>query len=208
MAAGFLLLCFAIVKMEAGFLRGFLILLGALVLGFGILFLIVINSAKKLAQDKNRHNYILYDRKKRREVELDSLSFADIRAKIQQYMAIFKRGKKLYIGDLFDEGLHIPTPIRTLFCYELLYEISESNIAKTRAASFLSFGNECAGVFYSYLSAAGDVQLAEKIRGYFSEAAYGNADESSEKFTKFLCANKAYLESAIMKYTKNHIDEF
>ena len=121
-------------------------------------------------------------------------------------MSFFKRGGKLYVGDLFNSDIKIPPAIRTLFCYELLYEISDGGAGVEKAKRFLSFGNECAGVFYTHLSAAGELQLAEKLRSYFNEHASG--DDNSEKLHKFLDANKPYLEAAIIKFTKDHINEF
>lgn len=204
LAVGFIVFCVGIAKVEAPFWRFTLISVGSVLAFFGITFILTINSAKKFA--KQKHNYFLYDRKTKKDIDIDSLTFSDIRAKVQKYMSFFKRGGKLYVGDLFNNDIKIPAAIRTLFCYELLYEISDGGAGVEKAKRFLSFGNECAGVFYSYLTAAGENQLAEKLRVYFHD--HSNGDDNSEKLRRFLDANKPYLEAAIIKFTKDHINEF
>ena len=203
-AAGFLVFCFAGVKIENFILQTVLFALGSLLSFVGILLILAIRSAKKFA--KQKHNYILYDRKTKNDKDIDSLTLADIREKVQKYMSLFKRGKKLYVGDLFNNDIKVPPAIRTLFCYELLYEISEGEAGAQKAQLFLSFGKECGGVFYAYLSAAGEVQLAEKLRTYFNNHSAG--EDSSEKLHRFLGTNKSYIEAAMMNFTKNHINEF
>ena len=204
LAAGFLVFCFAAVKIENSILKILLISVGSLLSFLGIMFFLAIRSAKKFA--KQKHNYFLYDRKTKKDIDVEALTFSDVREKVQKYMSLFKRGKKLYVGDLFNSDIKIPSAIRTLFCYELLYEIAEDEAGTRTAQLFLSFGNECGGVFYSYLAAAGEIQLAEKLRSYFNEHSAG--EDRSEKLHKFIDANKSYLEAAIMKFTKNHINEF
>lgn len=204
LAIGFIVLCIGFVKAEAPFWRFLLISSGSALSFFGIMFIFTINSAKKFA--KQKHNYFLYDRKTKKDMDINALTFSHIRSKVQKYMSFFKRGGKLYVGDLFNNDISIPPAIRTLFCYELLYEISDGSAGIEKAKRFLSFGNECAGVFYAYLSAAGEIQLAEKLRLYFSE--HANGDDNSERLHRFLDANKTYLEAAVVKFTKDHIGEF
>ena len=203
-AAGVILFCVSFAKIDYPILKYIAMGLGVALTVFGISGVFIINSAKKFA--KQKHNYFLYDRKTKKEIDVDSLTFADIRIKVQKYMSLFKRGRKLYVGDLFNSDINIPSAIRTLFCYELLYEISEGSVDNQKAKRFLSFGNECAGIFYSYLAAAGELQLAEKLRIYFKE--HSDGEDAAEKLQRFLDANKPYLEAAIVKYTKNHISEF
>ena len=204
LAAGALMLCLSLARLEYPLLKFGVMGLGITLITMGVAFIFIINSAKKFT--KQKRNYFLYDRKTRKEIDVGALTFADIRAKVQKYMSLFRRGKKLYVGDLFNNDINIPSAIRTLFCYELLYEISESSADTQKARTFLSFGNECAGIFYSHLAAAGELQLAEKLRSYFN--AHSNGEDSAEKLHKFLDTNKKYLESAIVRYTKDHIDEF
>ncbi len=204
LAAGLLTVCFAIVKIEMPILRFIVLSIGSTLSFLGITFIFVIRSAKKFT--KQKHNYFLYDRKTKRDIDINSLTFSDIRIKIQKYMALFRRGKQLYVGDLFNSDIKIPPAIRTLFCYELLYEISEGGTGIEKAKRFLSFGNECAGVLYAHLASAGELQLAEKIRHYFNESATN--DDTAEKFHRFLDANRQYLEASMVKFTKDHIDEF
>ncbi len=204
LAIGILTACFALVKIEGPILQFVILSVGSVLSAFGIILIFAARSAKKFTGQGR--NYFLYDRKTKKNKSVDSLTLLDIRLKIQKYMSLFRRGKRLYVGDLFNNDIQIPPAIRTLFCYELLYEISESPASSDKAKLFLSFGNECADVFYSYLSAAGETQLAEKIRGYFNE--FSESENTAEKFHRFLDANRPYLDAAIVKYTKDHIDEF
>lgn len=202
-ALGIVLFVFALKKVEDIILRSLLFAFAAFIFVFAIMLISSAVKTKRLLDGKI--NFFLYDKHMRKNKSIDTLSFKDIREKIRGYMSAFKRGKKLYIGDLFDENIKIPSAFRPLFCYELLYEMTEDS-GLSNAKSFLSFGNECAGVFYIHLIKAGDVSLAEEVKNYFSSFACGNVSESD--FVNYLKSKKQDIESSVMKYVKEHINEF
>lgn len=155
--------------------------------------------------ERNRKNFFLYDRKKKTDIPLSSLTFIEVRRRLTDFMAIFKRRGKLYIGDLFEENPHIPESFKTLFCYEILYElaIEEGGI---NARTFLSFGGECADIFSKYLRENGDYELANGIRGFICD--YSEENDNSVDFRDYIRAKKEYIEAKMLGYTKQNIDKF
>lgn len=169
--------------------------------------IIVFSSALKVKKMlEGKINYFLYDKKSRKSKSVDSLSFAEIREKICNYMSMFRRGKRLYLGDLFDENIKVPSAFRPLFCYELLYEMSENGADEGKIGAFLALGQECAGTFYVHLTSAGENEMAEDIKRYFSEFSSGNKNE--KEFAKYLAQKREHIESSVMRYLKEHINEF
>lgn len=203
-AIAIVLAAFTYTKVEGVVIQLSLFSLSGLLLTFSTFLLITARKAKKLSQRKV--NYFLYDRKTDGERNVDTLTFDEIRIKIQKYMGMFKRGKRLYLGDLFDERVNIPKAFRPLFCFELLYEMSDDKNPHGRAKTFLSFGVECAGAFYAHLSSAGECQLAEDLKRFFEDYAEGKNNE--EEFSLYLKSQKEHIQLSIVKYLKEHINEF
>ncbi len=203
-AIAIVLSAFTYKKVEGLILQLALFTLSGLLMSFGIFLLITAYKAKKLSE--RNVNYFLYDRKLDGDRNIDTLTFPEIRVKIQKYMGMFKRGKKLYLGDLFDERINIPKAYRPLFCFELLYEMSDDKNPEGRIKMFLSFGVECAGVFYAHLSSAGESQLAEDLKQFFSDFAQGK--NNTEEFSLYLKSKKEYIESSVIRYLREHINEF
>lgn len=203
-AIAIVLSAFTFKKVEGMILQLALFTISGLIMSFSVFLLITARKAKKLSE--RNVNYFLYDRKLDGERNIDTLTFEEIRVKIQKYMGMFKRGKKLYLGDLFDERINIPGAYRPLFCYELLYEMSEDKNPEGRIKMFLSFGVECAGAFYAHLSSAGESQLAEDLKHFFSEFAEGK--NNTVEFSLYLKSQKEYIENSVIRYLKEHINEF
>lgn len=203
-AISIVLAAFTYTKVEGMTLQLALFTLSGLLMSFAIFLITTARKAKKLSE--RNVNYFLYDRKLDSERSIDTLTFPEIRVKIQKYMGMFKRGKKLYLGDLFDERINIPKAYRPLFCYELLYEMSEDKNPEYRINNFLSFGVECAGVFYAHLSSAGENQLAEDLKQFFSDFAQGK--NNTAEFSLYLQSKKQHIESSVIKYLREHINEF
>ena len=155
--------------------------------------------------EKNRKNFFLYDRKKKMEIEPSELTVATVRERLLDFMAIFKRRGKLYIGDLFDERARIPEHFKTLFCYEILYELAIDD-GGMDAGAFLSFGNECADIFAKYLRQNGDYELATSIRGFICD--YSGENSNSASFKDFMRTKKEHIEKKMLEYTRENITKF
>lgn len=203
-AAAIVLFAFVYTRVSAIVLKMTLYIVCAMAIFLAFVIFTSALKVKKMLEGKI--NYFLYDKKSRKSKSLDSLSFAEIREKICNYMSMFRRGKKLYLGDLFDENIRVPSAFRPLFCYELLYEMSEGGADESRIGAFLSLGQECAGTFYVHLVSAGENEMAEDIKRYFSEFSSGNKNE--KEFAKYLAAKREHIESSVMRYLKEHINEF
>lgn len=204
LAIAVIVTCYAIARVEDFLLRIILFSVAGLVAFIAFIFISAALTAKRMSGKKI--NYFLYDKKTKRDMPLDALTFEELRRRIQKYMSMFSRGGKLYVGDLFDERINIPNGFRPLFCYELLYELAESGADCKRLGLFLSFGNECADAFSEQLNSVGEFELAQKLRFYFSEYLSGNQNVAD--FYDFLNTKKDALRANMMKYTKEHIEEF
>ena len=191
-------------KVEDPLIQIVLFSLSGIIFTFAIYLIRTAHKAKQLTN--RRVNYFLYDKKSGGDKNIDSLTFTEIREKIQKYMSFFRRGQKLYLGDLFDENIKIPQVFRPLFCFELLYSMSEDKEQNSRAKLFLSFGVECAGAFYAHLSRAGETELADDIRMFFSDFAAGKDNE--KEFLEYLRSKKQHIEESVFKYLREHINEF
>jgi len=201
-AAAIILFCFAYTKIESPLLQavafGFSGLLGCV----GIFIIVVI--AVGMRAEKHKTNFFLYDKKKKKNIELGELTVAEIRRRTTEFMSTFKHRGKLYIGDLFDESRHIPEHFKPLFCYEVLCQIAEGS--SSQAETFLSFGFECAEVFSKYLSQNSDYELASKIKSYIAE--YSDGEHKTEGFCSYISEQKQSIEEKMLNYTVTNIEKF
>lgn len=201
-AAAIILFCFAYTKIESPLLQavafGFSGLLGCV----GIFIIVVI--AAGIRAEKHKTNFFLYDKKKKKNIELCDLTVTEIRKRLSDFMSTFKHRGKLYIGDLFDESRHIPEYFKPLFCYEVLCQIAEGS--KSQAETFLSFGFECAEVFSKYLSQNSDYELASRIKSYIAE--YSGGEHKTESFCSYISEQKQSIEEKMLNYTVTNIEKF
>lgn len=155
--------------------------------------------------DKHRNNLFLYDKKTKKDIPVSELTVERIRERLVMQMAVFKRGGKLYVGDLFESRvITVPEAIKTLFCYELLCEIADEKGADPSV--FLSFGAECADIFTKYLGANDDHELALKIKGYFF--AYADDKSVAEEFCEYVKSKKEHLQKNMLDFTVKNIEKF
>ena len=202
-AGAIILACYAYTRVEDTFLQT--VLFGTSSLISTVAGVLIIGMISLGRAEKNKKNFFLYDRKKKMDMPLSSLTFMEVRHRLTDFMAVFKRRGKLYIGDLFEEGPHIPECFKTLFCYEILYElaIEEGSI---NARTFLGFGGECADIFSKYLRETGDYELANGIRGFICD--YSEKNDNSQAFRDYIRAKKEHIEAKMLGYTKQNIDKF
>lgn len=155
--------------------------------------------------EKNRKNFFLYDRKTKADMPLSALTFSEVRHRLLDFMSIFKRRGKLYVGDLFDENPHIPEHFKPLFCYEILYELAIEDGAMD-ARSFLGFGGECADIFTKYLRQTEDYELATAIRTYIFD--YSEENDNTKGFKEYIKSKREHIEAKMLGYAKQNIEKF
>lgn len=194
--------CFAIARMENEVVKVAIIALSGLVGVLGIFLMIVAYVGS--SEIRNKHNFFLYNKKKKQDMAIGELTISEIRNRLTAFMSSFKHRGKLYVGDLFDERQRIPEPFKILFCYELLCEIGDNKGADPEV--FLSFGHECGEIFYRYLSKNGDHELGLKIKTYILE--FGEGKENVDEFKGFILSKKQYLEEKMLNYTVENIKKF
>ena len=196
------LACYSFTKVEDSFLQMMLYGLSALMCSFSS---ILIMGAVAIGNfEKNRHNFFLYDKKKKADIPVSSLTVENIREKLHAFMSIFKRRGKLYVGDLFDDNPNIPDCFKPLFCYEILYELATND--GIDAVAFLGFGSECADIFTRYLRENEDYELANTLLGFVSE--FSAENNNSESFKEYLKTKKTHIEEKMLGYTVKNIEKF
>ncbi len=197
-------ICFAYTKLEGtGIGQIAMYTISALLALFGAFIIFVMAYGTYL--DKHRNNLFLYDKKTKKDIPVNELTVDRIRERLVMQMAFFKRGGKLYVGDLFENRvIMVPEAIKPLFCYELLCEIADEKGAN--ASVFLSFGAECAEIFTKYLGENGDHELALKIKGYFF--AYADNKEIVGEFCEYIKSKKDYIQQNMLEYTVKNIEKF
>ena len=201
-AAAIILSCFALTRVED-------IVLGAVLCGVSALvgtvsMLLIFGSLSLWRAEKNRKNFFLYDKKTKTDMPISSLSFEEIRRRLTEFMSIFKRRGKIYVGDLFADNPHVPEQFKTLFCYEILYELALED-GSLDAEAFLSFGDECAEIFSKYLHENGDHELALSVSGFLQGNSKAN---NTENFKVFIKNKKEHIEKKMLGYAVENIDKF
>ena len=196
--------CFAYTKLDgAGIGQIVVYVVSALLALLGAFVIFVMAYGTHL--DKHRNNLFLYDKKTKKDIPVSELTVDRIRERLVMQMAVFKRGGKLYVGDLFESRvIMVPEAIKTLFCYELLCEIADEKGADPSV--FLSFGAECADIFTKYLGANNDHELALKIKGYFF--AYADDKSVAEEFCEYVKSKKEHLQQSMLDFTVKNIEKF
>ena len=195
-------ICFAIARMDNEGIKVAIIAFSGIVGAIGIFLMII--AYVGASEMRNKHNFFLYNKKKKQDMAIGELTVSEIRNRLTAFMSSYKHRGKLYIGDLFDERQRIPEPYKTLFCYEILCEIGDERGADP--AVFLSFGHECGEIFYRYLAQNGDHEIGLKIKTYILE--FGEGKENVQEFKDFILAKKQYLEAKMLQFTVNNIQKF
>lgn len=201
-AIAIILTCFAMAKVNNLFFKIALNIVAAVVGCFGLFLIITVIVGSRMS--KVNSNFFLYDKKKKANIPVGELTVEEVRSRLFSLISVFRYKGKLYIGDLFSDERSIPDVFKTLFCYELLCELSEDSAPEVE--KFLSFGDECGDIFFKYLSLNSDYELAEDIRGYIRAYSDGKADV--EEFHKYIIAKKQSFETKMLDYTVENIDSF
>lgn len=202
-AGAIVLACYAYTRVEDAVIQTVLYGIASLISTFAGVF--IIGAVSLGRAEKNRKNFFLYDRKTKSEMPVSSLTFAEIRLRLLDFMAIFKRRGRLYVGDLFDENPHVPEHFKMLFCYEILYELATED-GGIDAKAFLGFGTECAEIFTKYLRQNGDYELATSIRGFIFD--FSEENSNVESFKEYMRTQKEHIEKMALEYTRENIEKF
>ena len=202
-AGAIVLACYAYTKIEDVMVQT--VLFGVSSIISVIAGLLIIGTVSLGREQKARRNFFLYDSRAKKDIGVKELTVSRVREKMREFMSIFKRRGKLYIGDLFDENPHIPEHFKPLFCYEILCQLA-SGEGHTDVSTFLSFGRECAEIFVKYLRENRDYELALSINSYICE--YSPENNNSEKFAEYLKTQKEHIESKMLSYAVENIEKF
>ena len=193
--------CFALVKLPLGIGRILLLCLAALPLALAIFLLYLLWLARRTA--KGEHNFFLYDRHKRKNMPLEELTFQQVSDRLVSYMALFRRGKRLYLAALFDEEGGAPESFKPLFCYQLLGMLSVSE-DDSQLCAFLHCGKELADALSTYLTLAGEEKMSRELQVLIAQ--FDGSDITP--FRTYLRQNSDYLAEHMLAYTKENIRQF
>lgn len=194
---------FALVRVESVPLRIAILIAAGASSTFALLLILLVIYTK--SAEKHKRNYFLYDRKQKREMPVESITFELVRSRVLDYMMMFKRGKRLYVGELFEKTPEQLVAIKPLLCYELLYELSESKDVGA-CKIFLGYGSECLKIFSDHLMNIRDFELCEKLTEFFSK--FGGGEDVSGDFCEYISEQRSHIQSSMMSYTRDNIEKF
>lgn len=195
--------CLAIARVEDLIFRAVIIAVSGLLLFFGGMFIASVAYLKY--HETHKKNYILYSKKIKGDIPQEQVDLELVRGKVLDYMSVFRRGKKLYVGELFVDTPWTIEGMKTLVCYELLYELA-SKTDITGCQSFLGYGSECSGIFSKYLMENRDFDLSANVAKYFSE--YTHNKDAAKAFCEYIATQKAHIEKRMVEYVKENKGKF
>lgn len=202
-AVSVIAICFGVARVESMPVRIAIFVSATFMILLGALFVYAAIYSKYSKTHKK--NYFLYDKKRKGDRELSELDFELVRAKVIDYMSLFKHGKRLYVGEMFTDTPWTVEAMKPLLCYELLYELSGSNSIES-CKMFLGYGAECSAIFSKHLMETGDYELSESVAKFFAD--FSGDRETAERFSEYMASKKSYIESKVIEYTKKNIDKF
>ena len=202
-AAAIIIACFAFTQIEDLIFCTVLYGVSALVGTVSMMF--IFGSISLWRAEKNRRNFFLYDKKAKKDMPISALSFDEVRRRLVEFMSIFKRRGKIYLGDLFIDTPHIPEQFKTLFCYEILYEVALGD-GSLPPEVFLGYGDECADIISDHLRRNGDYELAAAVSGYVKE--YSEEKGNANSFMEYIRNKKKHIEEKMLGYAVDNIEKF
>ncbi len=198
-AVSILLLAVANAKISSPIHRMVLTVTAAIPFLFGIFFIYLVILSKRAS--KREHNYFLYDRTIKGNISPSQLTATQVADRTVSYMALFRKGRQLYIRALFESDGGAPEAFKPLFCYQLLKIMSTCKEPKQWSA-FLEGGKELADIFSAYLTQE-DEDLNRHVQFYMAQE-HCNAED----FRAYLESQNTYLSDRMLTYTKEHLHEF
>ncbi|MBQ8432128.1 MAG: hypothetical protein IJX28_04515 [Clostridia bacterium] len=201
LAITLILVCVALVRPLATPAKVLLLIGAALpfLLALFLLYLVLLGRRYR----KGDHNFFLYDHKRRGNRPPEELTFAHASDCLMRYMALFRRGKQLYLSTLFDENGGAPEAFKPLFCYQLLGMLTAYD-SDAPWHAFLSCGKELADALTLYLTQAGEEALARNVQIYFAEF----DGENVTPFRDYITQQSDTLAEGMMRYIREHIHDF
>ncbi len=195
--------CFAIARVEELIFKTVIIAVSGLLLFLGGMFIASVAYLKY--HETHKKNYILYDKKIKGDIPVEQVDFELVRGKVLDYMSVFRRGKKLYVGELFVDTPWTIEGMKTLVCYELLYELAAKQDI-TGCMTFLGYGSECSGIFSRYLTENKDFDLSSNVAKYFTE--YAQNKDAAKDFCEYIDTQKAHIEKRVVAFVKENPEKF
>ena len=188
---------------KAKTLGGKILLLCIAAIPFLIALLFIYSTVIAHRYRKGEHNFFLYDPRLRKNRPVEDLTFEHVSTCLTRYMALFRRGRQLYLASLFDEDGGAPESFKPLFCYQLLGMLTASP-SDEQWKAFLLCGKELADAFSTYLTQADEEELARKVQNYIADFDGENIDP----FREYILSKSDYLADRMLEYTRNHIHDF
>lgn len=195
--------CFGIARVEDLIFKTVIFAVSGLLLFLGGMFIASVAYLKY--HETHKRNYILYDKRIKGDIPVEQVDFELVRGKVLDYMSVFRRGKQLYVGELFMDTPWTIEGMKTLVCYELLYELAvKRDIEGCR--TFLGYGAECSGIFSKYLIENKDFDLSANVTRFFSE--YEQNKDAAKDFCEYVETQKAHIKKRVVEYVKENPEKF
>lgn len=193
--------CLAIAKVDSFMLKVVIFALsGVLVLISGLTILIVAMNRR----GRKKRNYMLYNGRFRKDILPEQLDFHRLRARVTSYISLYRKGRRIYLGDMFgDESLGMPA-MKLLLCYELLYELADGGLPACTV--FLNNGDGCKRLFTTCLMENGDTEMASRIKQFY--AMHATDSTQPAMLLEYMVSQKKVIEQKMLKYAMDNIDSF
>lgn len=202
LAAAVVGVCLAIARISSLSARVAVLTLSGLLVFLGGFLIILVALANH--HQKHKRNYFLYDKRKRADIDASELEIDRVRARVVDYMSLFKNGKKIYIGEMFESMPSNMEKMKPLLCYELLCELSECG--EDACAIFLGYGVDCERIFTRYLLECSDTEMASRISQFFG--GFASDRTQAVALLEYISSEKGYIEQKMLQYTRDNINSF
>ncbi len=151
-------------------------------------------------------NYFLFDRSRRRNMDIEELTFDTVNERMTHYVQMIKQTpEELWKGDALesDRKLGFRRVYRPLLAYKMLYDLSEKTEDDPDWNLLIKADAETMGSVYSALEQGGERNMVKAFR--YIMITY---QSKPERIRDFIIGNQKYLRGRMLSYIKKNIELF
>ncbi len=151
-------------------------------------------------------NYFLFDRSRRRNMEVEELTFDTVNERMDHYLQMIRQSpEELWRGDALesDRKLGYRRVYRPLLAYKMLYDLSVKTEEDPDWSLLIRADEETMNSVYSALEQGGERNMVKAFR--YIMVTYKN---KPERIRDFVIGNQKYLRGRMLGYIKKNIELF
>ncbi|MBQ9416241.1 MAG: hypothetical protein IJU20_05325 [Clostridia bacterium] len=178
----------------------------AILFGIILLILMVLCLYYTFLECESMPNYFLYDKKKKRNIQPDKLTFDIVNSRMSFFVSRIAQGRAsaLWTGDVlqheerFDKN-HVYMP---LVAYKMLYDLAEEN-SDRGWAMFENCTDENLKVILYALRSNGEEDMVRVLK-YLKE----NLSHDYSRVSDYIIGNRKYIQKRMYGYVRRNLDAF